>query len=495
MNDSYKRFIILLIIMLSALLVTIGFTKLRNSYGLFDFLKGEKPSRDVPVNLSNTPAVSASDVPELTKLSMEYANLSKAVMPSVVSINTAGMGAVAPQNTLGEIYLKPRGNTGQGSGVIVSEEGHIITNYHVIADKEQIIVTLANAAQFEAVLLGYDPSIDIAVLKIESPYTLIPLKFGDSDKVREGHISLAFGNPFGIGKSVTNGIISARKTSTSDRQISLFQTNVAINPGNSGGPLVNVIGEIIGINSSIFSSDKDNPSFIGISFAIPSNMVKKSFLDILEYKRPMRGYIGLYAEDLISPQTRSQLDYTRPGGVLVYDVEDESPAAKAGIQKTDIVVSFDGFEIENNEDLMQRIHASPIDKDIEISLWRDRKLINLSVKLEQVDAGIDTLKAKQHSIEVSKSILQSVGISATTLGREYNINGVRVTDILAGSLAEGNIEIGDIIYIINGRRVYNAQYFNQLIVSFAPNEETSFYVIRNNRRLRDPIVLPQINRW
>ena len=383
MRDGYKRFIIITIIMLSALLLTIGMTELRGGYGLFSFLKGQRPVTNEPVHLSVTPAVSPSDVPELTKLSIEYAKLTKSVMPSVVSINTAGSENSQSNQSLGQANWRKKNIKGQGSGVIVSEEGHIITNYHVIADKQQIIVTLANAAQFEAVLIGYDPSIDIAVLKIESPYTLMPLKFGDSDKVREGHIALAFGNPFGIGKSVTNGIISARKTSSSDRQVSLFQTNVAINPGNSGGPLVNVIGELVGINSSIFSSDKDNPSFIGISFAIPSNMVKKSFLDILEYKRPMRGYLGLYAEDLISPQTKQQLDYNRSGGVLVYDIEADSPAAKAGIRKADIIVSFAGHEVSDNENLMQKIHASPVDEDIELTLWRNKDLITINVKLEE----------------------------------------------------------------------------------------------------------------
>ncbi len=493
MKDGYKRLIIIIIIMLSALLLIVGVNKVSGRYGLYHFLKGEKIVTDESVHLPFTPAVSPGDVPMLTKLSMEYANLSKAVMPSVVSINTASTDQSKAKNTRSRLNIKPTG--GQGSGVIVSEEGHIITNYHVIADKKQVIVTLANAAQFEAILIGYDPSIDIAVLKIEASYTLVPLKLGNSDKVCEGHIALAFGNPFGIGKSVTNGIISARKTSSSDRQISLFQTNVAINPGNSGGPLVNVIGEVIGINSSIFSSDKDNPAFIGISFAIPSNMVKKSFLDILQYKRPMRGYLGLYAEDLLSPKTRQQLGYRSSGGVLVYDIEEKSPAAKADIRKTDIIVSFDGHRISNNEDLMQKIHASPIDKDIEVTLWRNKQLTIIDVKLEQIDAGIDTLKTKQHSQEVDKSILKSIGISTRTLSRKYNINGVRVTKILKGSLADGNIRVGDIIYIVNGRRIYNTQYFNQILTSFAPNEETRLYIIRDNKRPPKLVVLPQINRW
>jgi len=447
------------------------------------------------VNLARSSAVSAGDVPISTKLSQEQAKVTRAVMPSIVSINTAGGSAKADEkegNQGGQNYA-PKLNTGQGSGVIVSEEGHIITNHHVIANREQIIVTLYNGAQFDAILLGYDPSLDIAVLKIVYPHKLLPLKFGNSDKVREGHSVMAFGNPYGIGRSVTNGIISARKSSRSDRQTSLFQSNVAINPGNSGGPLVNVIGEIIGINTSIYSSDKENPGFQGISFSVPSNLVKKTFLDILKFKRPMRGYLGLYsAEDLPVPSMRNESDYQEEGGVLVKGVEKGSPADKAGILKRDIIIRYGGHVVEDTEFLIQLINASPVGELIPMTVWRNNEEQEITVKLVKIDLGTAYLKQKQHSKEVNQSILKEVGISAKSLGPNSGVDGVSVTDVLAGSLSHSKIQKGDIIYQINDDPIYHAAHLKQLILALAPAGSIELYVIRGGKKLANPVELPQV---
>ena len=493
MKDSYKRISILIISFMGALLLVIGLGKLFPGYSLFEFLKGKPVPSEEKVNLARTAAMQPSDVPISTQLSQEYAAVSRAVMPSIVSIDTSGTQATQKTDQRGRVSVIPKNVTGQGSGVIVSEEGHIITNHHVIANKAQIMVTLYNGARFEAILIGYDPSLDIAVLKIEYPMKLMALKFGNSDKVREGHLVMAFGNPYGIGRSITNGIISARKSSRSDLQTSLFQTNVAINPGNSGGPLVNVVGEIIGINSSIYSSDKENPGFQGISFAIPSNLVKKTFLDILEFKRPMRGYLGLYAENLAVPSMRNKSDYPGREGVIIREVEKDSPAEKAGLQKLDVILSYDGKPIEDKQDLMQQIQATRVDKEITIEIWRDESVEEVVVKLVKIDVGVAYLKQKQFSQEVNRSVLRAVGLSATSLGPDYGINGVRVTDILEGSLAENKLQKGDIIYKINKNRIYHAAHLKQMIIALTQMGETKFYVIRNGRQLEAPIELPRVN--
>lgn len=499
MQDSYRRFVVLFIVIASALLVTIGIRKLTGEPGLFDFLKQNPPAEaqdsesTSSVTLAERSPVAPSDVGNLTKLSQEYAKIAQAVRPSVVNVDTTGTKQTRVTDRFGRTGYLPKSVKGQGSGVIVSVEGHIITNHHVIADKQQIVVTLTNEDKYEARLIAFDPSTDIALLKIESDKELKPLKFGDSDKVREGHIVLGFGNPFGIGRSVTNGIVSARRSSRSDRQPSLFQTNVAINPGNSGGPLVNILGEIVGINSSIFSSDKENPSFQGISFAIPSNIVEKTFMDLLEYQRPMRGYLGIYGEDIESPQVREHYKFEEEGGVLVQEVAEGSPADKAGIKQEDIIIEYDESPIEGGADLMSLIQKSSIGKEVEIVVWRDSKRETLNAKIAQADVGISSGTIPDLTNEQAKSILNAIGIQPINLG-PATVNGVGVRTVLPNSLAAGKILPGDIIYQINNTPIYHVNHFYQVVLTTASTTMTQLYIIRNGKRYSLPIVLEQVNR-
>lgn len=501
MEDSYRRFIVLFIVLASALLVTIGLRKLSGEAGLFDFLKQNPPaaSRDhvngseISVTLPETPPVRVSEVPHLTGLSEEYAKIAKAVRPSVVNVDVTGTKRARFTDRRGRTVYFPKNVKGQGSGVIVSEEGHIITNHHVIADKAKIIITLANEDKYEASLIAFDPSTDIALLKIDSEGKFKALKFGDSDRVREGHVVLGFGNPFGIGRSVTNGIVSARRSSTSDRQPSLFQTNVAINPGNSGGPLVNTIGEIVGINSAIFSSDKENPSFQGISFSIPSNIVKKTFMDLLEYQRPMRGYLGIYADDIESPQVREHYKYRGQGGALVHEVADESPADVAGIEQEDIIMEFDTLAVRGGADLMSFIQKSKIGKEVEVVVWRRGEKLSLKAKISQVDVGLSRRPSLNLTSKQAQNILNTIGIQPINLGPS-SVHGVGVRSVKPESLAAGRILPGDIIYQINNSPIYHVKHFVQVVLNAASTTETQFYIIRNGRRRSLPIVLEQVNR-
>ena len=499
MKNVYSRLIVLLLISLTALLLVIGLRKFWGGYGLLDLLQGVKPAQVETVKpmatLADTPPVTPEEVPDAIQLSQEYEKICRAVMPSVVSIDTTGVERMRVADQFGRIFIRPRGTKGQGSGVIVSKEGHIITNHHVIANKERVVVTLQNGMRYEAKLIGVDPSIDIAVLKIDSPYPLKPLKFGDSSKVHEGNLVLAFGNPYGIGSSVTNGIISARKSSRSDQQISHFQSNVAINPGNSGGPLVNVRGEMIAVNSSIFSNDKDNPSFQGISFSIPSNIVKKTFLDILKFKRPMRGYLGIYAEDVSSPQIREKFHYSEPGGVIIYYVPKNSPAGRAGLKVYDIITKFDGKKVVNKQQLMEEIQHSKIGKLVNVTVWRDQKLRDFKVKIAQLNLGMDTRFSRKLSPESKALILKTIGISARNLPPDFGVAGVVVTHVLTNSLADGRLRRGDIIYKINDVAIYHVGHLMQVLLSYTLQGETRVYVIRNNRKLSQPIILPQVNQW
>lgn len=252
-------------------------------------------------------------------------------------------------------------------------------------------------------------------------------------------------------------------------------------------------GEIVGINSSIYSSDKENPGFQGISFAIPSNLVKKTFLDILEFKRPMRGYLGLYAENLAVPSMRDKSDYPGDVGVIIREVERDSPAEKAGFEKLDVILSYDGKPIEDKQNLMQQIQATRVDKEVMVEIWRDRSIYKLGVKLVEIDVGVAYLKQKQFSAEVNRTILRAVGLSASSLGPNYGVNGVRVTNVLPGSLAENKIQKGDIIYKINQNPIYHAAHFKQMILALTQMGETRFYIIRDGKQLDRPVEIPQVN--
>ena len=500
MSDNYRRAIILIIAFSSALLITVGVRKLTGGSGLLEFLKQNPPvavnhvsESDNKVTLPDQAPLRQSEVSSLTKLSNEYAKIAQVVRPSVVNVDTSGTKNTRVLDRTGRSSYLPKSVKGQGSGVIVSAEGHIITNHHVIAEKQEIIITLANEDKYVAQLIAFDPSTDIALLKIESEGDLKALKFGDSDKVLEGHVVLGFGNPFGIGRSVTNGIVSARRSSRSDRQPSLFQTNVAINPGSSGGPLVNVLGEIIGINSSIFSSDKENPSFQGISFAIPSNLVKKTFLDLLEHQKPMRGYLGIYADAIESKQVRKHYQYEKQGGALVHEVADGSPADLAGIEEEDIIMEYDKKPIRGGADLMSLIQKTDIDDEVEIVVWRKGEKQQLSAKISQVNAGINNEPVPQLSVDQAKNILNEIGIQPVNLGPS-SVNGVGVQVVIPNSLADGKILPGDVIYQINQTPIYHVSHFYEIVLTSASTTKTEIYVIRNDKRHRSPIVLEQVNR-
>jgi len=498
MQDSYRKTVLLIIVFSGALLITMGLRKISGGAGLLDFLKQNPPvsssDEDKPdATLAKKAPLRKSEVSSLVKLSEDYAKIAQVVRPSVVNVDTTGTRNTRVLDQTGRSGYLPKSVKGQGSGVIVSEEGHIITNHHVIADKQEIIITLANEDKHEAQLIAFDPSTDIALLKIDSDTKFKPLKFGDSDSVREGHIVLGFGNPFGIGRSVTNGIISALRSSRSDSQPSLFQTNVAINPGSSGGPLVNVLGEIVGINSSIFSSDKENPSFQGISFAIPANLVKKTFHDLLEHQKPMRGYLGIYADAIESKQVREHYKYELDGGVLVREVADGSPADVAGIQQEDIIMEYDQVPIKGGADLMSLIQRSGIDQNVKIAVWRAGKREELLAKITRVDAGINTGPIPKIELSDVQNILKTIGITPVNLGPS-SVNGVGVQSVKLDSLSDGKILPGDVIYRINQTPIYHVSHFFQVILATASTTSTQIYVIRDGKRYRSPIVLEQVNR-
>ena len=339
-----------------------------------------------PFTLPDKPPLALGDVGLLARLNDEYASLTRAVVPSVVSINTAGVRTERMLDAWGRTSVRRYPTQGQGSGVIVTKEGHVVTNHHVIAGQQQIQVTLHGGKTHPAHLIGEDTLLDIAVLKIDAAESFTPLKFGDSSQVQVGQIVFAVGNPFGLGETVTHGIISAKERSLADNQRDLFQTDAAINPGNSGGPLVNLRGEIIGINVAIFSPDKENPGFQGVGFSLPGNDVKDALFQILERGRPIRGFLGVQMRD-IDPVVRATLDYTGNQGAAVLGVAPGSPAQTAGLQPWDIIRSLNGETIRSATQLLARIQTTRVGDAVTLGVWRQGNLLEIKATIAESGAA------------------------------------------------------------------------------------------------------------
>ena len=496
MKDGYRRFLVITIVLLSAFLVVVLLRKISTQPGLVEFLQNSGPvyQQTTPdeLTLKHKPALTKKDVSILHQLNDEYTRISAAVMPSVVSINTVGHESKRVSDRFGRVSTLKEATTGQGSGVIVSREGHVLTNYHVIARMEKIDVRLADGRAFQASIIGMDSALDIAVLKIDSDGPFQAISFGDSDAVREGNIVLAFGNPFGIGKSITQGVISARERSISDLQGGLLQSSAAINPGYSGGPLVNIYGEIIGINSSIFTNDEKNPGFQGISFSIPSNIAQRTLIDIIKRGRPVRGFLGVSFSPLVSAR-RTALSYQKKYGALIDDVGPRTPAAKAGLKKNDIVISYDKRPVRDPDHLIGLIQRSEVAKLVEIKVWRNKREVDTTVTLEEFNKDLATVPASR--IDQSEKILRSMGVAVTYLStrhRRSGISGVRVTRVMDKSAAVGSIQPNDIIYQVNQYRINQPNEFYDLIGMIATKMETEIYVIRNGKVLNQPIVISKL---
>ena len=379
------------------------------AYGAVSALRkcasGEKPdwlpqlSQNTPerrpekFTLPELPPLDVGNVELLSRLNDEYAQLTRAVVPSVVSIDTHGVRTQRLADFWGRIYERRMPTQGQGSGVIVSEEGHIVTNHHVVAGQQKFRITLHGGKTYAARLIGEDRLLDIAVLKIEDKGPFQPLKLGDSSQVQVGQLVFAVGNPFGLGETVTQGIISAKERSISDNQRDLFQTDAAINPGNSGGPLVNLRGEIIGINVAIFSPDRQNPGFQGVGFSIPSNDVRDAIAQILERGRPIRGFLGVQMHDL-DLSLRSQLDYGGESGALVAAVVPGSPAEMAGLQQWDVIIALDGKRIQSANQLFSIIKSSRVGETVIIEVWRGGEVLKIQAKIAECDAEAPALPNK-----------------------------------------------------------------------------------------------------
>lgn len=438
------------------------------------------PSTRAPLNLS--------EVEIISRLNEEYSRITNAVVPSVVSIDTAGIRTERLRDPLGRPLIHSYPTQGQGSGVIVSKEGHIITNHHVIAGQQKIRITLHGGKTYGATLIGEDPLLDIAVIKIDSNETFRPLKLGDSSLTKVGQLVFAVGNPFGLGETITQGIISAKERSLSDNQRDLIQTDAAINPGNSGGPLVNLTGEIIGINVAIISSDGDNPGFQGLGFSIPSNDVRESLEEIIRRGRPIRGYLGVRMIDL-DPSIRYNLGYTGENGSAVYVINPGSPADLAGLKPGDVVLKYNGKTITDTRQLITLVQKTPINQKIKIEAWRDGEILEFEPTIADGESAPKSEFEAPTSTNLrdQTEILRAIGIKVRDLTQTEltrGFRGVIITELTADGLAQKILKPGDLIIALNNSEIENGAKFYLRLAESAATQSTSLHLIRDGKPIR-----------
>lgn len=365
MKNVLPRAAFLIVLFLGCFLLAFFFRKFGNVSANQSQMQFQKDDYD----LAEKPLFPEGEVDVLKRFDEQRTFLIQEVIQSVVCISTEGLlrRRFQSQGLIRE-QLTPVKDI--GSGVVVSKQGHIVTNHHVIVGKSRFVITMHNGAEYDAVLVGTDPSLDIAVLKIKSDSVEFqPMPFGDSNEVKVGQTVFAVGNPFGLGETVTQGIISAKERTFSDQQGDLFQTDAAINPGSSGGPLVSVSGEIIGINVAVFSSQNNQRDSQGVGFSIPANEVKRSFQQIADRGRPIRGFLGVELSDL-TPYVKVYLNY-KESGVAVTGVKEGSPAEKAGLKPRDVITMYDGHRVNSRGRLIRHIQNSPVDRKVDVIVWRE----------------------------------------------------------------------------------------------------------------------------
>src|SRR5213596_494020 len=383
--------------LLFVLVVSAGISLLydyRLKHGGLNLPSGRKSEK---YTLASEPSVDSKQVASLEALNRERRALVNSVIPSVVAVKTSKKIGIRREYGLDPFefffgnqrrYRSPRDEAfvqnSLGSGVIVTNEGHIITNTHVVDQVDEIEVQLSDGRTKKARVIGSDSQVDLAVLKIDEP-GVKPLKLGDSDAVQAGDMVLAIGNPFGFEETVTEGIISSKGCPNRvDGFGDFLQTDAAINPGNSGGPLINLSGEVIGINTAIISRTGGSQ---GIGFAIPSNTVKVALESLLKKGRIIRGYLGIQAQ--VNPQNLT----ANEDGVVVGDVLPGSPAADAHLQKGEVIRKFNGRDVKNFPELRSLVALAELNKKIDLEVMRDGKPLKVSAELREQPPDSQTARA------------------------------------------------------------------------------------------------------
>ena len=476
---SRKKFKIVLIALLMAGAVA-GF-----GYGMTATANTGEAQAAAPAAVSaGSPMVPGnfSDLAEKVRAGVVNIQVSKKVKR--IGFNNSPGSPFGGRNPFGDFFGPFEGNPpdrkqqGVGSGFIMSKEGYILTNNHVVEDADRIKVKLAGGKEFDGKIVGRDPKTDLALIQIEAASDLQPLKLGNSDELKVGNWVVAVGSPFGLEQTVTAGIVSAKgRVIGSGPYDNFIQTDASINPGNSGGPLINLQGEVVGINTAIVASGQ------GIGFAIPINMAKEIAPQLQKRGHVTRGLLGVAIQD-VTPELAKSLGLKESKGALVSQVVPDGPADKAGFEQGDVIVNFDGQPVGDSKDLPRIVASTPVGKTVTVKLFRDGKEVERQAKIGEM--------ASENTSEAAKSPIQpSLGVTVQNLtpqiARELGLKksaGVVVTKVEPDSpAAEARIQVGDVIQAVNRKPVNNVDDFVKIVEKAKGDESLLLLVQRGQNSL------------
>ena len=425
----------------------------------------------------NSSAAPASTVSETPMVPANFSELAEKVRPGVVNIQVVkkvknidfgfrNFGSpYGDKNPFGDFFgpfsegNPPRDfeQRGVGSGFVMNQEGYILTNNHVVEDADQIKVKFANGKEYNGKIVGRDAKTDLALLKIEGATDLHFLKLGNSDDLKVGSWVVAIGSPFGLEQTVTAGIVSAKgRVIGSGPYDNFIQTDASINPGNSGGPLINMKGEVVGINTAIIASGQ------GIGFAIPINMAKEIAPQLQEKGHVTRGWLGVGIQE-VTPELAKSFGIKEKKGALVAQVFSSSPAEKAGIERGDVILEFDGKEVADSKDLPRIVSSTPVGKSVTIKLSRNGKVLDRPVKVGEMEEKAEVAKAPSSNKSLGITVQNLTPDIAKGLGLKKE-TGVVVTRVEPGSpAADAGIQTGDVIREVNRKPVKDVDDFVQKV--------------------------------
>ena len=434
-----------------------------------------------------------------------FADLAEKLMPSVVNISTTQTVKSAanpfpfqfppgsPFEDMFKEFQTPteRKASSLGSGFIISEDGTVVTNNHVIANAEDIIVRIKDK-EYKASVVGADPYADIAVLKIDTNEKFTPVKFGDSDKARVGDWVVAIGNPFGLGGTVTSGIISARNRDINlTRYDDFIQTDASINQGNSGGPLFNLDGDVVGINTAIIAPGQAGS--IGIGFAIPANAASNVIDQLIKFGETRRGWLGVRIQQ-VTKEIAEVENLKKPQGALVASVSDKSPADKAGIKPGDIILEFDEKKIDTMRTLPKVVANTAVGKSVQLKIWRNKRMVSKRLVLGRLESSSEFKQQKTSKPKSSKNFdIDSLKINVRdinandkkTRNLKSSLTGSVINEIYNNSPLSGLLNKNDIIIEVQKRPIKSSSELNRVVKNIiSQKEQTLLLTVINNRNQR-----------
>ncbi|MEJ2197947.1 MAG: DegQ family serine endoprotease [Desulfuromonadales bacterium] len=407
----------------------------------------------------------------------DFVSLAEQLKPAVVNIGTAKTvkpkapiypGPQGPGGDMFEEFFErffrnapqsPHKQRSLGSGFIISQDGYILTNDHVVDGADEIKVKLSDGREFTGEIRGLDPKLDLALIKIDAGEDLPVARLGDSEEIKVGEWVMAIGNPFGLEQTVTVGIVSAKgRVIGAGPYDDFIQTDASINPGNSGGPLFNMQGEVIGINTAIVAQGQ------GIGFAIPVDMAKQIIPQLRDEGRVTRGWLGVTVQAL-NKELAESFDLDTTHGALVNEVIEDSPADKAGLKRGDIIVEYDGKQVDELNDLPRLVAATPVDETVKVKVFRDGKERTIKVKIGRLDDGEVALAADDE--ETGGALGLTVANVTPELVERYSLEsdqGILITKIdPEGPAAEANLRVGDLVVEADGKEVGSVKEFEELV--------------------------------